>query len=395
MTTPKETISLPERFDPGATERALYDAWEAAGVHSASAARSNRNGGDRQPFVVVIPPPNVTAVLHMGHGLNNSVQDVIVRWRRMSGDEALWVPGTDHAGIATQNVIEKQLAAEGKTRFDVGREAFVERTKKFVEETGGAILRQLRALGASCDWSRTAYTLSPELSSAVREAFVTLYERGLVYRGHRVIHWCPRCLTSLSDEEAEFKEEGGQLFYIRYRTDGGESGEGGEGGERTGDSGIVIATTRPETLLADVAVAVHPEDERYQSLIGTHVILPILNIAIPVIADTYVEKDFGTGALKITPAHDQNDFEVGKRHNLSMPVVIDATGKLAEEGEAAAGRVPADLRGLDRFEARKKIVKQLDAAGLLVKREDRAHSVRRCYRCDTVVEPRLSAQWVV
>src|SRR6188768_2337265 len=216
MTTAKETTSLPERFDPGATERALYEAWDAAGVHSASATRSNRNGGDRQPFVVVIPPPNVTAVLHMGHGLNNSVQDVIVRWRRMSGDETLWVPGTDHAGIATQNVVEKMLAKEGKTRHDVGRVEFVHRTEQFVAETGGVILQQLKAIGASADWSRTAYTLSPILSRAVREAFVRLFERGLIYRGHRVIHWCPRCLTSLSDEEAEHHETEGKLYHIAY-----------------------------------------------------------------------------------------------------------------------------------------------------------------------------------
>src|SRR5687768_7294262 len=254
MTATRENAELSAQYDPAANERSIYREWEEAGVFTAHADRSRRSGsgGDRQPFVIVMPPPNVTAVLHMGHGLNNTVQDVIIRWRRMCGDEALWVPGTDHAGIATQNVIEKQLGAEGKTRFDLGREAFVARTTDWVGETGGTILQQLRAIGASCDWTRTAYTLSPELSEAVREAFVQLYERGLVYRGHRVIHWCPRCLTSLSDEEAEHSEESGSLYHLRYPLTDDPS------------DGITIATTRPETMLADVAVAVHPEDERYR-----------------------------------------------------------------------------------------------------------------------------------
>ncbi|HYV96435.1 MAG TPA: valine--tRNA ligase [Gemmatimonadaceae bacterium] len=382
MTAPKDTTSLAERYDPGATEAALYEAWEKAGVHRADATRSLRVGGPKRPFVMVIPPPNVTAVLHMGHGLNDSVQDVIMRWRRMAGDEALWVPGTDHAGIATQNVVEKLLAAEGKTRFDVGRDAFVERTKQFVAETGGAILRQLRALGCSCDWTRTAYTFSPELSRAVREAFVTLYEKGLVYRGHRVIHWCPRCLTSLSDEEAEFHDESGMLYHVRYPVVG------------SADESIVIATTRPETMLADVAVAVHPEDERYTHLVGKRVMLPIVNIEIPVIADTYVDREFGTGALKITPAHDANDFDVGQRHGLASPVVIDAEGRM-NPGPEAGTRIPADIVGLDRFDARKRIAKMLADSGALVDKESRAHRVRRCYRCNTIVEPRLSDQWFV
>src|SRR6266852_1585748 len=269
MSTTQELHELPAQYDPGQTERAVYDRWIDAGIFSADEKRSRHNGGDRDPFVIIMPPPNVTAALHMGHGLNNTVQDVIIRWRRMVGDETLWVPGTDHAGIATQNIIEKQLAAEGKTKFDLGRAAFVERTIAFVEETGGEILRQLRAIGVSADWNRTAYTLSPELSRAVREAFVQLYERGLIYRGHRVIHWCPRCLTSLSDEEAEFRDEPGFLYHIRYGT---------------GDRSLTIATTRPETMLADVAVAVNPKDTRYKHLVGKTVILPIVGIEIPVIA---------------------------------------------------------------------------------------------------------------
>jgi valyl-tRNA synthetase len=319
----------------------------------------------------------------MGHGLNNTVQDVVIRWRRMAGDEALWVPGTDHAGIATQNIIEKQLAAEGKTKFDLGREAFVERTISFVRETGGQILRQLRAIGASCDWNRTAYTLSPELSIAVREAFVQLHERGLIYRGHRVIHWCSRCLTSLSDEEAEHGEEMGTLYHIAYPLAGAKD-----------KSSLTVATTRPETMLGDVALAVHPDDERYTEFIGKSVLLPIANVEIPVIADEYVDPAFGTGVVKITPAHDPNDFEVGLRHKLPMPVIMAPDGSMTN-GVDADSRVPAELLGIDRFEARERIVRMLEKSRLLKKVEPHQHAVRHCYRCDTVVEPRLSDQWFV
>jgi valyl-tRNA synthetase len=383
MSTTQELRDLPAQYDPVQTERAIYERWVEAGIFSADEKRSRRNGGDRDPFVIVMPPPNVTAVLHMGHGLNNTVQDVLVRWRRMVGDEALWVPGTDHAGIATQNIMERQLAAEGKTKADIGRAAFVERTIAFVEETGGEILRQLRAIGASADWNRTAYTLSPELSRAVREAFVQLHERGLIYRGHRVIHWCPRCMTSLSDEEAQHGEQMGKLYHIAYPIVGAKD-----------NASLTVATTRPETMLGDVALAVHPDDKRYKKLVGKSVMLPIANVEIPIIADEYVDPTFGTGVVKITPAHDPNDFEVGMRHKLPMPVIMAPDGTMANAIDADS-RVPPQLVGVDRFDARERIVKSLEKSGRLTKVEPHQHAIRHCYRCETVVEPRLSDQWFV
>ena len=383
-TTPITSVNdeLPTTYRAAEIEASLYARWQAAGTDVAKAERVNRAGGDRDPYTIVMPPPNVTAILHVGHGLNNAVQDVLIRWRRMAGDEALWVPGTDHAGIATQNVVEKQLAAEGSSKAALGREAFVARTTQFVETTGGHILGQLKAIGASADWTRTAYTLSPPLSTAVTEAFVRLFDEGLVYRGHRVIHWCSRCLTSLSDEEAEFNDTQGALYHIRYLLADDPS------------QSIVVATTRPETLLGDVAVAVNPTDERYAHLVGKLLVLPINGVRIPIIADDYTDAAFGTGAVKITPAHDPNDFEVGMRHKLDTPSIMDAEARMNGAGDAI-DRVPPLLRGVDRFEARERIVNMLRDDGALVKVEAHQHSVRHCYRCDTVVEPRLSDQWFV
>ncbi|HVM43225.1 MAG TPA: valine--tRNA ligase [Gemmatimonadales bacterium] len=369
---------LAPQYSAAAIEAPLYADWQARGLFAPSTAPGAR------PFVIVIPPPNVTDVLHMGHGLNNTVQDVLVRFERMRGRAALWLPGTDHAGIATQNVVEKLLAAEGRTRFDLGREAFVARVWQHVRAKGGIILQQLKAIGCSCDWSRTRFTFDPAMSRAVREVFVRLWEEGLIYRGYRVIHWCPRCHTALSDEEAEHADVEGALYYIRYpMADGGEP--------------ITVATTRPETLLGDVAVAVNPEDGRHRAFVGRHVVLPIAELEIPIIADEHVEAGFGTGFVKITPAHDADDFEVGRRHDLATPIVMTADARMGDAalGGKPGGRVPAPLFGMDRFEARKAIVAMLKERGLLEKVESRLHAVRHCYRCDTVVEPRLSDQWFV
>src|SRR5216110_912874 len=365
-------FELPPQYDPHAVERPLYQRWLEGGVFAA------RVDSPKTPYVIVIPPPNVTAVLHMGQGLNNVTQDVLIRFERMRGREALWLPGTDHAGIATQNVVERLIAKEGKTRFDLGREAFVARVWAFVRETGPTILEQLKMIGASCDWTRTRFTFDPAYSRAVREVFVTLWEEGLIYRGHRVIHWCPRCLTALSDEEAESRDIDGKLYYIRYPVEGGPAPY------------LTVATTRPETLLGDTAVAVNPEDARHRGFVGKVARLPITDLPVPILADEAVEPGFGTGFVKATPAHDATDFEIGLRHKLEMPLVMTEDGRMEHPT-----RVPKTLADLDRFIAREKIVDLLKERGLLEKVEPHRHAVRHCYRCDSVVEPRLSDQWFV
>jgi valyl-tRNA synthetase len=325
----------------------------------------------------VIPPPNVTGILHMGHALNNTIQDILVRWRRMQGRNVVWMPGTDHAGIATQNVVEKALRKEGRTRQDLGRDAFVERVWAWQREYGSTIIRQLKRLGCSCDWQRERFTMDDGLSDAVAEAFVRLYEKGLVYRANYIINWCPRCHTALSDEESEHADTRGKLYYIRYPVRDAAGGT----------SHVVVATTRPETLLGDTAVAVNPKDARYRHLRGARVFLPVLDRELRVIEDDYVDAAFGTGIVKVTPAHDPNDFAMGQRHGLDTVNVMNGDGTMNE----AAG----PYAGLDRFECRKRILRDLEAAGLVEKIEDHQHAVGHCYRCDTVVEPRLSLQWFV
>ena len=369
---PRPRFELPPQYDPHAVERPLYQRWLDRGVFTARAESA------REPYVIVMPPPNVTAILHTGQGLNNVIQDVVIRFERMRGREALWLPGTDHAGIATQNVVERLVAKEGKTRFDLGRDRFVERVWAFIRETGSTILEQLKVIGCSCDWSRTRFTLDEAYSGAVREVFVRLWEEGLIYRGHRVIHWCPHCLTALSDEEAESKDTEGKLYYIHYPVDGGPA------------PFLTVATTRPETLLGDTAVAVNPKDTRHAGFVGKVARLPIADIPIPIVADEAVDPAFGTGFVKVTPAHDATDFEIGLRHNLEMPLVMTEDGRMAH-----ATRVPKALADLDRFEARERIVDMLKKRGLLEKIEPHRHALRRCYRCDTIVEPRLSDQWFV
>ena len=380
---PEPRFALPPQYNPHDVERRLYQRWLDRGVFTP------RADSPHEPYVIVIPPPNVTAILHVGHGLNNVIQDVLIRFERMRGRAAEWLPGTDHAGIATQNVVERLLAEEGKTRVDLGREKFVERTWAFVRQTGNAILEQLKVIGCSCDWSRTRFTFDAAYSRSVREVFVRLWDEGLIYRGHRVIHWCPHCGTALSDEEAEFQDETGNLYYIRYPVEGGPRPY------------LTVATTRPETLLGDTAVAVNPKDARHAAFIGKTARLPMTDIAIPIIADEAVDPAFGTGFVKVTPAHDASDFEIGQRHGLEAPLIMTEDGRMGEgdgtteRRKGDARRVPAELAGLDRFEAREVIVQLLREWKLLEKVEPHRHAVRHCYRCETVVEPRLSDQWFV
>ena len=353
-------------YNPHAIEGKWYRFWIEQGFFTAD------NESKKPPFSMVIPPPNVTGSLHMGHALNNTLQDIMARYKKMSGFNSLWVPGTDHAGIATQNVVERELAKEGLDREKLGREKFIERVWKWKEQSGGIIIEQLKRLGCSCDWSRQRFTLDEGLSRAVREVFVRLYNEGLIYRDNYIINWCPRCKTALSDLEAEHEETKGHLWHIKYPL-------------ADGSGYLTVATTRPETMLGDTAIAVNPEDERYRNYIGQYVILPIVDKKIPVIGDSYVDTSFGTGVLKVTPAHDVNDFEIGKRRNLGVVKVIDDDGKMNENA--------VHYCGMDRFDCREKIVKELDSKGLLENIEPYALGVGKCYRCKTIVEPSLSLQW--
>ncbi len=362
-------LEIKQNYNPDDIEDKWYTLWESSGYFKPDP------GVDKPPFCIVIPPPNVTGSLHMGHALNATLQDILARWKRMSGYNVLWVPGTDHAGIATQNVVERELAREGLNRYELGRDAFIERIWQWKAEYGGKIIHQLKKLGASCDWSRERFTLDEGLSRAVREVFVRLFEEGLVYRDNRLINWCPRCHTALSDLEVEYEEIDGALYYIKYPL--------------TDAAGyITVATTRPETMLGDTAVAVNPEDERYLRLIGKAIELPFTGRTIPIIADQLVESSFGTGAVKVTPDHDFNDEAMGKRHGLPSISVITEDGHMsAEAGEAC--------RGLDRYECRKKLLGSLKDMGLLAGEKKHRHAVGHCYRCKTVIEPLLTIQWYV
>ncbi|MBN1297643.1 valine--tRNA ligase [bacterium] len=361
---------MKHEYDPSLTETKWYAEWQKSGLF-----RPRPPSSGKESFTIVIPPPNVTGILHIGHVLNNTLQDILIRFKRIQGFQTLWLPGTDHAGIATQNKVEQRLASEGKSKHDLGRDAFIEQVWEWKKKHGGIIIEQLKRLGCSCDWDRERFTLDPGLSRAVREVFTRLFEKDLIYKGKYIVNWCPRCVTALSDEEVNFRNEKSHLWYIHYPIE-------------HGGKGVVVATTRPETMLGDTAVAVHPDDDRYRHLIGQNVLLPLKNILIPVIADEMVDRAFGTGAVKITPAHDPNDFEAGRRHNLDMPIVIDEHGKM----NANAG--PA-YNGMTREACRKQVIIDLEKGGFLVKTEPHEHAVGLCYRCECVVEPYLSSQWFV
>ena len=358
---------LAATFSPAEIEGRLYKKWQDAGYFKADAKSK------KPPFTIVIPPPNVTGSLHIGHALDHTIQDLLIRMKRMKGFEALWLPGMDHAGIATQNVVEKQLAAQGKSRHDLGREAFVEKVWQWKAESGGAILDQMKRLGDSVDWDREAFTMDPKLSKAVLTIFKRLYEKELIYRAERIINWCPRCLTALSDIEVEHKDDAGEFVSIKYGTD---------------ELNITVATTRAETMLGDGAVAVNPTDERYKHLVGKKVLLPLVDRMIPIIADELVDPEFGTGAVKVTAAHDPNDFEMGMRHGVELVVIMNEHGVMAGTG--------TKFDGLDRFEARKAVVEELRKQGRVVaEKRPYVHAVGHCQRCDTTIEPRLSKQWFV
>ena len=359
---------LPKAYDPAGIEKHWYSFWEKEKLFHAD---DNKKGKE---YSMVIPPPNVTGSLHMGHALNNTLQDILIRYYRMNDYNTLWMPGTDHAGIATQNVVEKQLAQEGLKREDLGRDKFIERVWNWKAHSGGVIINQLKRLGCSCDWDRERFTMDPGLSRAVREVFVQLYEDGLIYRGDYIVNWCPRCHTALSDLEVEHEDAAGNLWHIRYPVE-------------DSDEALIVATTRPETMLGDTAVAVNPNDKRYSHLVGKFAILPLVGRRLIIIADPIVDVDFGTGALKVTPSHDLTDFELSLRHNLERVTIMDYQGRINENG--------IHFAGMDRYECREAIVKELDEKGYLVEIEPYPLGLGRCYRCKEVVEPLISKQWFV
>jgi len=361
-------MALSKTYDPQVVEDRLYTWWMDSGYFEA------RPNPDKEPYCIVIPPPNITGQLHMGHALNNTLQDILIRWKRMQGYETLWLPGTDHASIATEVKIIENMAEEGLTKEDIGREKFLERAWAWKEKYGGRIVEQLKKMGSSLDWDRERFTMDEGCNRAVVKVFVELYKKGLIYRGDRIINWCPDCETALSDAEVEHEESEGHFWHIAYLVK--------ETGER-----LTVATTRPETMLGDTAVAVHPEDERYAHLVGKTAILPLLDREIPIVADEYVDREFGTGVVKITPGHDPNDFEVGQRHDLPVVRVLNDDGTINENGGPYAG--------MDRYEARRAVIKDLEKLGQLTKTEDHTHNVGHCYRCHTVVEPLVSKQWFV
>ena len=365
----EDAKNIAKNYNPAEFEDKLYNEWVEKGYFHAEVDKN------KKPFTIVIPPPNVTGQLHMGHALDETLQDILIRYKRMQGYSALWVPGTDHAGIATQIKVEENLRVnEGLTRYDLGREKFLERVWDWKKQYGGRIINQLKKIGSSCDWDRERFTMDEGCSKAVKEVFVNLYNKGLIYQGSRIINWCPHCITALSDAEVEHAEQEGHFWHIKYPI-------------KDSDDFVIIATTRPETLFGDTAVAVNPEDERYKDLIGKMLILPLVGREIPVVADEYVDKEFGTGCVKITPAHDPNDFEVGQRHNLEQIKVMN--------DDATMNSYAGKYEGMDRYECRRAMVKDLEEQGLLVKVEDHSHNVGQCYRCGTTVEPIVSKQWFV
>ncbi len=380
-------MEIPSKYDPAKIEKKWYQYWlDQRFFHS--------EPNEKDPYTVVIPPPNVTGVLHMGHMLNNTIQDILVRRARMTGKNACWVPGTDHASIATEAKVVNKLKSEGINKHDIGRERFIEHAWEWTHKHGGIILEQLKKLGASCDWDRTCFTMDEERSKSVIKVFVDLYNKGLIYRGIRMVNWDPQAKTAVSDEEVTYKEEQSKLYYIRYKIEAPHNPpEGGKAlvsppvGESEGASYVTIATTRPETILGDTAVCVNPNDERFKHLVGKKVLVPLINRSVPIIEDDYVDMEFGTGCLKITPAHDVNDYEIGMRHNLEIIDTFNDDGTLSEKAGI--------LIGIDRFEARKQIIPLLKEAGNLVKTEDYTNKVGYSERTDVVIEPKLSTQWFI